>query len=151
MKVGDATAEIEIKALRNAQPPRPVAVPEAPVPVAGRQASAAQPVEVPRMESVTRQIDSFLRSINRSLQFRVDEATGRILVDGLDIESIRLASLRANIGLVSQEVVLFNDTIAANIAYGGKIAASEAEIIAAARAAHAWANRPAGRPRRIVS
>jgi subfamily B ATP-binding cassette protein MsbA len=64
--------------------------------------------------------------------------SGRILVDGLDLESIRLASLRANIGLVSQEVVLFNDSIAANIAYGGKIAASEAEIIAAARAAHAW-------------
>jgi subfamily B ATP-binding cassette protein MsbA len=64
--------------------------------------------------------------------------SGRILVDGLDIESIRLASLRANIGLVSQEVVLFNDSVAANIAYGGKIAASEAEIIAAARAAHAW-------------
>ncbi len=64
--------------------------------------------------------------------------SGRILVDGVDLEAIRLASLRANIGLVSQEVVLFNDSIAANIAYGGKIAASEAEIIAAARAAHAW-------------
>ncbi len=64
--------------------------------------------------------------------------SGRILVDGVDLEAIRLASLRANIGLESQEVVLFNDSIAANIAYGGKIAASEAEIIAAARAAHAW-------------
>lgn len=87
MKVGDATAEIEIKALRNAQPPRPVAVPEAPVPVAGRQASAAPPVEVPKMESVTRQIDSFLRSINRSLQFRVDEATGRMVVSLYDAET----------------------------------------------------------------
>jgi ATP-binding cassette, subfamily B, bacterial MsbA len=65
-------------------------------------------------------------------------STGRILVDGHDIETIRLASLRANIGLVSQDVTLFNDTVAANIAYGAKAAASEAEIVAAAKAAHAW-------------
>jgi subfamily B ATP-binding cassette protein MsbA len=65
-------------------------------------------------------------------------SAGRILVDGHDIEAIRLASLRANIGLVSQDVTLFNDTIAANIAYGGKLGASKAEIVAAARAAHAW-------------
>jgi ATP-binding cassette, subfamily B, bacterial MsbA len=65
-------------------------------------------------------------------------AAGRILVDGNDIESIRLASLRANIGLVSQDVTLFNDTVAANIAYGGKAGASENEIVAAAKAAHAW-------------
>lgn len=64
--------------------------------------------------------------------------TGRLLVDGHDIERIRLASLRANIGLVSQDVTLFNDTVAANIAYGGKAGASEAEIVAAAKAAHAW-------------
>jgi subfamily B ATP-binding cassette protein MsbA len=65
-------------------------------------------------------------------------SSGRILIDGHDLESIRLASLRANIGLVSQDVTLFNDTIAANIAYGGKAGASQAEILAAARAAHAW-------------
>ena len=65
-------------------------------------------------------------------------SSGRILVDGHDLEAIRLASLRANIGLVSQDVTLFNDTIAANIAYGGKAGASQAEIMAAARAAHAW-------------
>jgi ATP-binding cassette, subfamily B, bacterial MsbA len=64
--------------------------------------------------------------------------SGRILVDGHDVETIRLARLRANIGLVSQDVTLFNDSIAANIAYGGKAGASEAEITAAARAAHAW-------------
>jgi subfamily B ATP-binding cassette protein MsbA len=63
---------------------------------------------------------------------------GRILIDGHDIESIQLKSLRANVGLVSQDVTLFNDTIAANIAYGGKAGATEAEIIAAAKAAHAW-------------
>ncbi len=65
-------------------------------------------------------------------------SAGRIIVDGHDIEDIRLSSLRANIGLVSQDVVLFNDTIAANIAYGGQAEAGEADVIAAARAAHAW-------------
>jgi subfamily B ATP-binding cassette protein MsbA len=64
-------------------------------------------------------------------------SAGRLLVDGHDIEDITLASLRANVGLVSQDVVLFNDSIAANIAYGGKAGASEAEILAAAKAAHA--------------
>jgi subfamily B ATP-binding cassette protein MsbA len=63
---------------------------------------------------------------------------GRILIDGHDIETIRLSSLRANVGLVSQDVTLFNDTVGANIAYGGKAGASEAEIIAAAKGAHAW-------------
>ena len=67
--------------------------------------------------------------------FHVGE--GRILVDGHDVETIRLASLRASIALVSQEVLLFNDTIAANIAYGGNAGASDAEIVAAAEAAHA--------------
>jgi len=62
---------------------------------------------------------------------------GEIWVDGHNIENIRLSSLRDNIALVSQDVVLFNDTIAANIAYGRKAAATEAEIIAAAEAAHA--------------
>jgi subfamily B ATP-binding cassette protein MsbA len=65
-------------------------------------------------------------------------SSGHILVDGHDIEAIRLSSLRANIGMVSQDVTLFNDTIGANIAYGGKLGASPPEIIAAARAAHAW-------------
>ncbi|MBI4985075.1 MAG: lipid A export permease/ATP-binding protein MsbA [Rhodocyclales bacterium] len=62
---------------------------------------------------------------------------GRILLDGVDIETIRLDSLRANVALVSQDVVLFNDTVAANIAYGTMGAAGRAEIEAAARAAHA--------------
>ncbi len=62
---------------------------------------------------------------------------GRILVDGQDIREVTLASLRANIALVSQEVVLFNDTVAANIAYGQMREVPESEIIAAATAAHA--------------
>ena len=61
---------------------------------------------------------------------------GRILIDGIDIHDIRLADLRANIATVSQDVVLFNDTAAANIGYGMRAAARDA-IEAAARAAHA--------------
>jgi subfamily B ATP-binding cassette protein MsbA len=62
---------------------------------------------------------------------------GCITLDGHDIDDLTLASLRANIALVSQEVVLFNDTVAANIAYGQMREVSEAEIVAAATAAHA--------------
>ena len=63
--------------------------------------------------------------------------SGRILLDGYDVETLTLASLRANIALVSQDVVLFNDSVAANIAYGVMRDTSEAEIVAAAVAAHA--------------
>jgi len=62
---------------------------------------------------------------------------GRITLDGRDLQSLTLASLRANIALVSQDVVLFNDTVAANIAYGAMNGAKEEDIIAAAEAAHA--------------
>jgi subfamily B ATP-binding cassette protein MsbA len=64
-------------------------------------------------------------------------AGGRILLDGHDLETLTLASLRANIALVSQDVVLFNDSVAANIAYGAMRDTREAEIVAAAQAAHA--------------
>ena len=63
--------------------------------------------------------------------------SGRILLDGHDLETLTLASLRANIALVSQDVVLFNDTVAANIAYGVLRDTREADIVAAAEAAHA--------------
>ena len=62
---------------------------------------------------------------------------GRILLDGHDLQELTLASLRANIALVSQDIVLFNDSIYANIAYGRLSGASEKEVIAAAEAAHA--------------
>ena len=63
--------------------------------------------------------------------------SGQIRIDGEDIEMLTLGSLRANIAHVGQDVFLFDDTVAANIAYGGKRDASRAEIEAAARAAHA--------------
>ena len=62
---------------------------------------------------------------------------GRILLDGIDLDEIRLASLRANIALVSQETTLFNDSIAANIAYGRLGQVSREQIERAAEAAHA--------------
>jgi subfamily B ATP-binding cassette protein MsbA len=62
---------------------------------------------------------------------------GRILLDEQDAATFTLASLRRNIALVSQDVTLFNDTVAANIAYGDMAAASREAVIAAARAAGA--------------
>ena len=62
---------------------------------------------------------------------------GKILLDGKDIKDISLQSLRQNIALVSQDIVLFNDTVRNNIAYGNMSGSSEESIIAAARAAHA--------------
>jgi len=65
-----------------------------------------------------------------------DVTAGSILIDGRDVRDVTLASLRSQIGIVTQETVLFDDTVAANIAYGRPAAARE-EIEAAARAAHA--------------
>lgn len=63
--------------------------------------------------------------------------TGAILLDGVPIQELRLAELRANIAYVSQDIVLFNDTVAANIAYGSGSQADEAAIISAAENAYA--------------
>jgi subfamily B ATP-binding cassette protein MsbA len=63
---------------------------------------------------------------------------GRLLFDGVPAEDYTLASLRANIASVSQEIVLFNDTLRANIAYGARREAGDEEIRRAAEAAHAW-------------
>ena len=65
-----------------------------------------------------------------------DPTAGRITIDGIDIREVTLASLRSRIGLVSQDIILFNDTIRNNIAYGMSDAATE-RIEAAARAAEA--------------
>ena len=65
-----------------------------------------------------------------------DVTGGAVLIDGRDVRDVTLASLRRQIGIVTQETVLFDDTIAANIAYG-RPDAPAAEIEAAARAAHA--------------
>jgi ATP-binding cassette, subfamily B, bacterial MsbA len=65
-----------------------------------------------------------------------DPTEGRITVDGSDIRELRLADLRGLMGIVTQDTILFHDTIRANIAYGRDDATQE-EVEAAARAAHA--------------
>ncbi|MFM9884844.1 MAG: lipid A export permease/ATP-binding protein MsbA [Burkholderiales bacterium] len=62
---------------------------------------------------------------------------GKILLDGVDLRDLTLTSLRANIALVSQDIVLFNDTLAANIAYGRLAGVSRDAVRRAAQAAHA--------------
>jgi subfamily B ATP-binding cassette protein MsbA len=76
------------------------------------------------------------KSTASSLLLRFYDATrGEILIDDTNIEHFHLKDLRKQFSYVSQQVVLFNDTLANNIAYG-KPEATEAEIIAAARSAH---------------
>jgi ATP-binding cassette, subfamily B, bacterial MsbA len=65
-----------------------------------------------------------------------DVDKGVVRIDGVDIRDVTFASLRGAVALVSQEIILFDDTVRANIAYG-RAGASEAEIIAAAKAAAA--------------
>lgn len=61
---------------------------------------------------------------------------GQVLIDGIDVKNVTLASLRANIALVSQDITLFDDTVRANIAYGRPDARKE-DIIQAAKTADA--------------
>jgi subfamily B ATP-binding cassette protein MsbA len=65
-----------------------------------------------------------------------DVDSGEILLDGTPVEEYELANLRANISLVSQDVILFNDTIANNLAYGQLRQCSRADLLQAAEAAH---------------
>ncbi len=65
-----------------------------------------------------------------------EPTTGRILIDGVPLDSYELQSLRAHIGIVSQEIVLFDDTIRNNIAFG-RTGASQAEVEQAAKLAYA--------------
>ena len=87
MKITEVAAEVELKAQRakaRAEAPVQAAARSAEPP---RQQPAAPPVEIHKIESVTRQIDSFLRSMNKSLQFRLDESSGRVIVSICDAET----------------------------------------------------------------
>ncbi len=68
----------------------------------------------------------------------IDPSRGRILLDGVDLREIRLDALRALTGIVSQDTVLFNDTVRANVAFG-RPDVTPAQLDAAARAANALA------------
>ncbi|NDG88619.1 MAG: ATP-binding cassette domain-containing protein, partial [Gammaproteobacteria bacterium] len=76
-------------------------------------------------------------SLIRLLPRLYDPTSGDILIDGIPLPAITLQSLRQHMAYVGQEVTLFNDTIANNIAYGSQDKATPDAIIEAARAAHA--------------
>jgi subfamily B ATP-binding cassette protein MsbA len=69
----------------------------------------------------------------------IEPTAGRVTLDGTDTREYRLPALRALTGIVSQDTVLFNDTVRSNIAYGAPERFTDAEIEAAARAANAHA------------
>jgi subfamily B ATP-binding cassette protein MsbA len=73
---------------------------------------------------------------NLLLRF-VNPSAGQIRLDGVPIEDLTLESLRRQVATVSQQVILFDDTVRNNIAYGSLSGASQAEVEAAARAAYA--------------
>ncbi len=65
-----------------------------------------------------------------------DPTQGRLLIDGMDVKKMGIRALRANIGIVTQETILFNDTVRMNIAYG-RPEASLDEVVSAAKVANA--------------
>jgi ATP-binding cassette subfamily B protein len=75
-------------------------------------------------------------TILQLLQRINNPTTGRILIDGRDLRTLRIASVRRQYGSVPQDVVLFNDSVAANISYG-RPSATRDEVMGAARAANA--------------
>ena len=75
-------------------------------------------------------------TVLRLLQRMHHPTEGRVLIDGRDLRSLQIASVRRQFGVVPQDVVLFNDSVAANISYG-RPSATRAEVIAAAVAANA--------------
>jgi len=118
MRVGEVIAqEADVRIQRKAQAERataPAVENAEKVPAS----KPARPVEIPKMESVTRQIDTFLRSTNRALQFRVDNASGRMVVSVTDAatgevirqvpgeEALRMAErIDAQIGALLDEKV----------------------------------------------
>jgi flagellar protein FlaG len=124
MRIGDVQVQVESTGVRLPRLPvedRPVAV-SLPQKVAieqpPKEVKQAPPIEVPKIESVTKQIDSFLRSIGRTINFRVDAASGRMVVSVLDAttgelirqvpgeDAIRLAeSIEASMSVMVDERV----------------------------------------------
>jgi flagellar protein FlaG len=86
MRIGDATAETGVRIPRVVTEERPaVTLPQkVEIDAPKTEAKAAPPIEVPKIESVTKQIDSFLRSIGRSINFRVDPGSGQMIVSVID-------------------------------------------------------------------
>jgi flagellar protein FlaG len=87
MKVGDAVQELEAKVQRAAADKRDAQTDAARQAVAAQREAAQSPPPSHRIESVTRQIDSFLRSQNHNLNFRVDQGSGKMVVTVTDGET----------------------------------------------------------------
>jgi len=85
MRIGDVTAESGVRLPRVVVDERSaVTLPKVASEQPKQQAKPAPPVEVPKIESVTKQIDSFLRSFGRSINFRVDPGSGEMVVSVID-------------------------------------------------------------------
>ena len=85
MRIGDVTAETGVRLPRVVAEERPVVtLPQVATEQPKQQAKPVRPVEVPKIESVTKQIDSFLRSFGRSINFRVDPGSGQMIVSVID-------------------------------------------------------------------
>ena len=126
VELGRAQGQVEFRAIRLRYPE------------AGREALAGINLAIPAGQTVALvgASGSGKTSLANLLPRFYHSTAGEILIDGHPIETLTLSSLRANIALVSQDVVLFNDTVAANIAYGlGEVPRGQVE--AASRAAHA--------------
>jgi flagellar protein FlaG len=87
MKVGDAVQELEAKVQRAAADKREAQTDAARQAVAAQREAAQSPPPSHKIESVTRQIDSFLRSQNHNLNFRVDQGSGKMVVTVTDGET----------------------------------------------------------------
>ena len=98
------------------------------------QIEGPNPVQVITRETIETSGKSTLANLIPRF-YQHDE--GRLLVDGVPVEDYTLANLRHHIALVTQQVTLFNGTVAENIAYGELAGASREQIIAAAEAANA--------------
>jgi flagellar protein FlaG len=85
MRIGDVTAETGVRLPRVVTDERQaVTLPKVASEQPTQPAKAAAPIEVPKIESVTKQIDSFLRSFGRTINFRVDPGSGQMIVSVLD-------------------------------------------------------------------
>ncbi len=111
--------------------------------VAGLRPACRQRRPGPQLHAAARRLDRLRRAIRRgkstvvNLLLRLYEPTGgRILVDGIALDSLDAASWRERIGVVDQDPFLLNDTVAENIRFG-KLDASPEEIVAAAKIANA--------------
>jgi flagellar protein FlaG len=85
MRIGEVTAETGVRLPRVVADARPaVTLPQVASEAPKQPAKPAPPLEVPKIESVTKQIDSFLRSFGRSINFRVDPGSGQMIVSVID-------------------------------------------------------------------